>query len=111
DTGLGMGGRVRRFGARGDRRLWWNGEGGLAFGLERAGRSGRRLVMRFHVLVITIRVEHHLIPEDFVISAEVTAPTLACREGKGEQIEVKPRSDAAKCSNTNSVVKVGAGWS
>src|SRR4030095_5574723 len=91
--------------------MWRDGQGGLTVGLEITARSPRRLVMRFHVLVITVRVDHHLIPEDFVISGEITAVTLAFRKGGGEQIEVKPRSDAAKCSNARSVVKIGTGRS
>ena len=89
--------------------VWWNGERGLAFGLEMTGRRWRRLVMCFYVFVITIRVEHHLIPEDFVISGEITAVTLAVGERACGQIEVKTRSDAASCSNTSSCRK-GRRW-
>src|SRR5207302_3421456 len=90
------------------RRVWRNGEGGLTFGLEITGRSWRRLIMRFHVFVISVRVEHHLVSENFMIGGEISAVTLAFREGGGGQIEVKPRSDAAQHSDATSVVKVGA---
>src|SRR5205085_2053768 len=111
NTSLEMGGGVRRFRAGGDGRVWWNGDGGLTFGLEITGRRGCRLVMRFHVLVISVRVEHHLIPEDFVISGEITAIALALGEGGGEQIEVKPRSLTAKCSDAASAVEIAVGRS
>src|SRR5437762_3259446 len=77
DTSLEMSGGIQRFRAGGDGHEWWNGEGGLTFSLEITGSRWRGLVMRFHVFVITIRVEDHLIPEDFVISGEIHAVTLA----------------------------------
>ena len=68
--------------------------------------------MRFHVFVITVRVEHHLISEDFVISGEIRAVALAFGERGGKQIEVKPRPEAASRSDAIiSVVKVGTGRS
>ena len=71
--------------------MWWDGENGLTFGLKRAGRRWRRLVVRFHVFVIKIPVEHHLIPEDFVLSGHITAVAFAFGEGRSGHIEVKPR--------------------
>src|SRR5205814_8527341 len=84
-----MGRRVQRFRAGGDGGVWWNDEGSLTFGLEITGRWWRRLIMRFHVFVITVRVEHHLVPKDFVISGEITAVTLAFGERAREHIEVE----------------------
>src|SRR5438477_468845 len=82
NTGFRVGGRVERLCARRNRRMRRNGQYGLTKRLEGAAGWRGQFVMRFHVLVISVRVEHHLVSEDFVISSEITAVALAFRIGE-----------------------------
>ena len=45
--------------------------------------------MGVYSFVITVGIQHHLVTEDFVIGAHITAVSLAFRIGERELVEVK----------------------
>src|SRR5438128_668826 len=68
---------VQWLGAGRNRRVRRNGQYGLTKGLEGAAGWRGQFVMRFDVLIESIRVNNHLVAEDLVLTAKINSITLA----------------------------------
>src|SRR5437763_1473972 len=84
-----MGWGVGRLRTWRDGGMRWNSQGDLTLCLERTGRGRSQFVVCFHILIIAICVEHHLIAKNLVITAEIYAVALAFWIGERELIEVE----------------------